>query len=130
MKQLIKQLLREYIADGNFIYHGTGKGQALNIQNTGFMKANNTGEEQPSISFINNLDYAKYYAKAKGGLDKMVILRTKLNNTFKISPRIAKNKGEEYITFTPVPSNSLEILTKFNEWVPLNSWNVIFDEPL
>ena len=123
-------LLLEYLDNDNFIYHGTGKGQALNIQKSGFMKSNNTGEEQPSISFTNNLDYAKYYAKSKGGLDKMVILRTKLDYNFNLSPRIVKNKGDEYITFKPVSSDKLQILTKYNEWVPLNYWDVIFDEPL
>jgi hypothetical protein len=118
-----------YVNEDNYIYHGTGKGQALNIQRDGFMKPNNTGEELPSISFTNDLDYAKYYAKSKGGIDKMIILRTKLNNDFKLSPRIRKNKGDEYITFNEIPSSKLEILTG-SEWCLLNKWNVIFDEPL
>lgn len=118
--------------DNNFepyIFHGTAKGQALNIQRDGFMKTNNTGEKHPSISFTNNLDYAKYYANAKGGPNKMVILRTKLCDDFLLSPKISNNKGVEYITFNEIPSSSLEIMTK-NGWQPLNKWNVIFDEPL
>jgi hypothetical protein len=112
-----------------FIYHGTGKGQALNIQKNGFMKPSNTGEEHPSISFSGNLDYAKYYAKAKGG-HNMVILRTKMNDSFKLSPRIIDNKGFEYVTFNKIPSYKLEILTHDGSWQPLNKWDVIFDEPL
>lgn len=112
----------------SFIYHGTGKGQALNIQRDGFMKPNKTGEEFPSISFTNDIDYANYYAKSKGGADKMVILRTKLTNKFTLSTRIANNKGDEYITFEPVSSNDLEILTPNNTWVSLNNWDVIFNE--
>ena len=112
----------------NYIYHGTGKGQALNIQRDGFMKPNNTGEEHPSISFTNKLDYAIYYAKSKGGTDKMCVLRTPLSDKFKLSQRIRDNKGYEYITFNKVPVSELEVLTK-NNWQPLLSWNVIFDEP-
>ena len=111
----------------NFIYHGTGRGQALNIQKDGYMKTNITGEEQPSISFTNKLDYAKHYAKSKAG-NKMVILRTKLDNRFKLSPRIKDNKGHEYITFENIPSSDLEISTSYG-WQPLNNWDVIFDEP-
>lgn len=113
-----------------YIYHGTGKGQARNIQRDGYMKTNRTGEEESSISFTDDLNYAKYYAKSKGGESKMCILRTKLDNDFKLSPRIKNNKGDEYITFKEVPSSSLEVLTNNGEWKPLDSWDVIFDEPL
>lgn len=123
-------VIYEQLLNENYIYHGTGKGQALNIQRDGFMKPNNTGEKHPSISFTNDLDYAKYYAKSKGGLSKMIILRTKLNKTFQLSPRIKNNKGDEYITFNPIKSHDLEVLTPKNGWVSLTKWNVIFDEPL
>lgn len=113
-----------------FIYHGTGKGQALNIQRDGFMKPNNTGEIKPSISFTNDLDYAKYYAKSKGGVSKMCILRTKLTDNFQLSPRIVNNKGDEYISFKNIPSSDLEVMTINNGWQPLNNWDVVFDEPL
>ncbi len=113
----------------DFIYHGTSKGAALNIQRDGYMKPNNTGEEKPSISFTNNLRYAEYYAKSKGGNDKMVVLRTELNSDFKLSPRIRNNKGVEYITSEKIPSHKLEIKTP-SGWKPLNEWNVIFDEPI
>lgn len=113
---------------GKYIYHGTGKGQALNIQRDGYMKLNKTGEEKPSISFTKDLDYANYYAKAKGG-NKAVILRTKLTKDFILSPRITNNKGDEFITFKPVVSNNLEILSKDNNWQPLSKWDIIFDEP-
>ena len=114
--------------NGEYIYHGTGKGQALNIQRDGFMKPNNTGEDYPSISFTNKLDYAIYYAKSKAGTDKMIILRTPLTDNFKLSQRIRNNKGYEYITFNKIPVSDLEVLTK-NDWQPLSDWNIIFDEP-
>lgn len=129
----IKKIINEEIqnlTDSVYIYHGTGKGQALNIQRDGFMKPNKTGEEQPSISFTNDLNYAKYYASAKGGASNKVLLRTKLDDTFKLSTKIRNNKGDEYITFNNVPSSDLEILTGNNGWQLLNNWNVIFDEPL
>lgn len=113
-----------------YIYHGTGKGQALNIQRDGYMKPNKTGEEHPSISFTVDLDYAKYYAKSKGGNDKMCILRTRLTDDFHLSPRIVNNKGDEYVTFKNVPSIDLEVMTTDGNWQPLDNWNVIFDEPL
>jgi hypothetical protein len=113
-----------------YIFHGTGKGQALNIQRDGYMKPNKTGEKEASISFTNNLDYAKYYAKSKGGSSKMTILRTKLDETFQLSPRIKNNKGDEYITFNKLSSSKLEIMTLNSGWQPLDKWDVIFDEPL
>ena len=89
------------------------------------MKTNKTGEEKPSISFTNDLNYAKYYASVKGG----IILRTKLDDDFKLSPRIRNNKGDEYITFHNIPSSNLEIMTNFG-WKLLDKWNVVFNEPL
>jgi hypothetical protein len=124
-----KNTISEQFSGEDYIYHGTGKGQALNIQRDGYMKLNKTGEEKPSISFTKDLDYANYYAKAKGGNNKMAVLRTRLNNDFHLSPRISKNKGEEYITFKKIPSSELEIKTMDGSWKPLNNWNVIFDEP-
>jgi len=112
-----------------FIYHGTGKGQALNIQKDGVMKPNRTGEEHPSISFTQSFNYAKYYATVKAGPDKMVILRTRLTNDFKLSPRIANNKGDEYVTFKKIPTSDIEILCPDKKWRPLNEWDVVFDEP-
>ena len=35
-----------------YIYHGTGKGQAMNIQNDGYMKPNRTGEDILGLPFI------------------------------------------------------------------------------
>lgn len=123
----LREIVRKALSD-SYIYHGTGKGQAQNIQRTGYMKPNNTGEISPSVSFTNDLRYAEYYAKAKGG-NRMCILRTKLNDKFILSPRIAKNKGDEYVTFEPVPVSELEVMTPIG-WKPLSDWNVIFDEPL
>ncbi len=113
-----------------YTYHGTGKGQALNIQHDGFMKPSETGEKQPSVSFTNDLDYAKYYARAKGGSSKECTLRTKLTNDFQLSPRIMNNAGDEYISFKDVSSSVLEVLAGNGSWYPLDSWDVIFDEPL
>tara|TARA_R110000851_G_scaffold213766_1_gene366365 strand:+ start:9142 stop:9501 length:360 start_codon:yes stop_codon:yes gene_type:complete len=110
------------------IYHGTGKGSALGIQREGFMKLNRTGEKQPSISFTNDLDYAKYYAIAKGGFGAACILRVKRSNTYQLSDKILNNNGCEYITFKKVPSTDLEILTPLNGWKDLNSWDVVFNE--
>lgn len=119
------EMIKESFYSDEYIYHGTGKGQALNIQRDGYMKLNKTGEEKPSISFTKNMNYARYYAKSKGGLSKMVILRTKLNNDFHLSPRILKNNGDEYITFKNVPSSDLEIMTDKGLWIPLNDWDVL-----
>lgn len=113
-----------------YIYHGTGVGQALNIQRDGFMKPSNSGEDQPSISFTGKLDYAKYYANAKGGAGKMVILRTSLDDKFKLSPKIRDNKGYEYVTFDKLPTSKLDILTPDGNWVSLDGWNVVFNEPM
>ncbi len=128
-KSKIKYLNEKITSDG-YIYHGTGKGQALSIQRDGYMKPNNTGEDKASISFTNDLDYAKYYAKSKGGSSKMVILRTKLDNSFKLSPRIAKNKGDEYVTFDKLSADKIEIMSNDGRYHPLNKLDVIFDEPL
>ena len=123
---------KEFMNDNNeFIYHGTGKGQALNIQKDGYMKPNSNGESKPSISFTKDLEYAKYYAKYKSSVSKMVILRTKLDDSFKLSTRIIYNNGDEYVTFEKIPSSKLEIYSnKEGNWKPLDDWNVIFDEQL
>lgn len=60
----------------------------------------------------------------------MCILRTKLKDKFKLSPRIKNNKGDEFITFENIPSSDLEIMSSDSTWHPLDNWNVIFDEPL
>lgn len=129
LQSFIRKFLTEELFPSKYIYHGTSKGAALNIQKDGFIKPNNTGEEHPSISFTEKLDYAQYYANVKGGVSKSVILRTPLTNKFKISDRIQNNHGYEYITFEPLSVDQLEIQTK-NSWMPLDKWNVIFDEPL
>jgi len=129
INKIIFESVKRALSD-EFIYHGTSKGAALNIQRDGLLKPNNTGEEQPSISFTKHFDYAKHYAISKGGKDKMVILRTPLTNDFKLSPRISDNADYEYITFGPVPTSKLEVLSKKGEWMPLQNWNVVFDEPL
>lgn len=130
IKTKIKETLSERVKSSEYIYHGTGKGQALNIQRDGYMKPKTTGEEQPSISFTNDIDYAKSFAKTKVGISKMCILRTKLTDDFQLSPRIVNNKGDEYITFEKIQSSVLDVMTMSGEWQPLNNWNVIFDEPL
>ena len=122
--------LNEGIISDEFIYHGTSKGAALRIQKSGIMSPSDTGEKELSISFTNDIVYAEYYAKAKGGIDKMVILRTKLSDKFHLSPRINNNKGDEYITFEPIPTSELEILTHSGEWVSINKWDIIFNEPI
>lgn len=131
LKKVIKEAInKEFNKTDGYIYHGTGKGQALNIQKDGYMKPNENGEGQPSISFTNDLVYAEYYAKAKAGLSKMCILRTQLNDSFELSPRIVKNKGDEYITFDSLPASKIEVRTPDGNWQPLDKWNVIFNEPL
>lgn len=130
MYTTISEYLKESVKSTQYIYHGTHKGAALNIQRFGFMKPSNTGEEKPSISFTNDIEYARYYARSKGGEDKMIILRTPLTDDFIISPKIRDNKGDEYVTFDGVPTEKLEVQTKSGDWKPLCDWNVIFDEPL
>lgn len=125
----VSEIFKETLNEG-YVFHGTGKGQALNIQKDGFMKPNRTGEDAPSVSFSDNLEYAKYYARMKGGSSKMCILRTRLTKDFKLSARIKNNKGVEYITFRKIPSSDLEVLTNKEDWKPLDEWDVIFDEPL
>lgn len=129
LKLFIRDFLKEELSSIKYIYHGTSKGAALNIQKDGFMKPNSTGEEHPSISFTEKLDYAKYYAKVKGGVDKSIILRTLLTNNFRLSDRIQNNNGDEYVTFDPLSVDQLEIHTK-DGWKSLKKWNVIFNEPL
>jgi len=119
--------IAQEIFDG-YIYHGTSKGAALGIQRDGYMTPKNTGEIKPSVSFTKSFDYAKYYASAKGGSDKLVVLRTKLDDGFSMSERISDNKGYEYVTFEPVSISRLEILVPDGSWQPLESWDVIYDE--
>ena len=112
-----------------FIYHGTSKGACLGIQREGFIRPHNTGEKFSSVSFTEKVEYAQYYANAKGGTDKSIILRTPLTDKFILSDRIQNNKGYEYITFEPVSIKDLEVQTKYG-WKPLLEWDVIFNEPI
>ena len=54
----------------------------------------------------------------------------KIDWCYQLSPRIANNKGDEYITFKNAPSSDLEVMTMGGGWQPLDSCNVVFDEPL
>lgn len=125
MKLNFKNLLEDPV----YVFHGTGKGQALNIQKDGYIRPNNVGEDKPSISFTKKKKYAEYYANAKAGKSKSVLLRTVLNDKFFLSDRIRDNDGYEYITFEKIPSSELEIETVFG-WQPLNNWDIISNEPL
>jgi GNAT superfamily N-acetyltransferase len=112
------------MSNSNYIYHGTSVGATLHIQRDGYIKPNNVGEKYPSISFTSKLDYAKYYAKAKGGNTNSIILRTKLTDKFKLSNRIRNNKGFEYITYDKIPIDQVEILHDDN-WYKLKDWDLI-----
>jgi len=112
-----------------YIYHGTTKGAAVNIQRTGYMKIYDTGDKYSSISFTGKIDYARYYAKVKGGQRGQIILRTPLTSDFTLSDKIARNSGYEYVTFKEIPIDRLEVLVNEKEWKPLSSWDVIFNEP-
>lgn len=129
IKKYIKDKLYEILDHPEYIFHGTHKGAALSIQRDGFMNCYQTGENKPSISFTSDFQYAKNFSIAKGGKEKMVIIRTKFNDNFILSPRIRNNKGAEYITFSKIPVTNLEILTPFGIWKRLDKWDVIFNEP-
>lgn len=129
LKSFIHRFIKEELSSIKYIYHGTSKGATLRIQKDGFMKPNSTGEEHPSISFTEKINYAQYYANVKGGSNNSVILRTPLTNKFRPSNRIQNNHGYEYVTFDSLSVEQLEIYTQ-NGWKPLKKWNVIFNEPL
>lgn len=122
MKKII--ILSESQIFSKYLYHGTGIGQVLRIQESGFLMPNATGEQSPSISFSAHFDFVKKYAAIKHG-HKAVILRTLHDNSFQLSSRIANNDGYEYITFEPIPVDELEILYN-NNWEALKHWN-LFD---
>lgn len=118
--KLIELLLEE--VDKSYIYHGTGKGQAIRIQSDGYIKPSSNGEEKPAVSFTADINYAKYFAKIKS--NQPVILRTKLSKSFKLSDRIRNNRGDEYVSFAPTKISDLEILHN-NNWYPLEQWDLI-----
>jgi hypothetical protein len=117
-------IVKEKIEASDILYHGTSKGATVSIQRNGYLMPHAVGEDKPSISFTGKLDYAKYYAKAKGGTNG-VILRTMNDSNFKLTDRIKNNKNDEFITFEKIPISKLEILTPTNTWVPLHKWDLI-----
>ena len=121
----IKKIINEELDGLNYVYHGTNVGAGYHIQRSGGMKLNAANNNEPYISFTSKLDVANYYAKMKGGSDKGVVLRTKLNDNFKLSPKYNKNDdGFEQITSNEIPVDLLEIKTKYG-WIPLNNWDFI-----
>lgn len=118
----MKKLLKEITDDSNYIYHGTSVGAALSIQREGFLKTNSVGEDKKSISFSGDVNWAMYYAKAKGGSSKQVLLRTKNSDKFELSKRILKNKNAEFITFENIPIKELDVKTK-NGWIGMEDWD-------
>lgn len=126
-KKSLSSILNEEIQkilNEKYIYHGTYVGAAYHIQRDGKMRINAAGNNEPYISFTSNPNVANYYANMKGGNERSVILRTKLNNNFTLSPKFEDNKGHEWITDKEIPINFLEIKTK-EGWIPLSDYNFI-----
>lgn len=126
-KKSLSSILNEEIQkmlNEEYIYHGTYIGAAYHIQRDGKMRINAAGNNEPYISFTSNPNVANYYANMKGGSERSVILRTKLNNNFTLSPKFEDNKGHEWITDSEIPINYLEVKTK-EGWMPLSDYNFI-----
>ena len=88
------------------------------------MKLNAANNNNQLISFTSNPNVADYYATMKGGNGRKVILRTRLTNDFKLSPKYENNNGYEWITNKEIPIDRLEIKTPIG-WVPLSKWDLI-----
>ena len=107
----------------NYIYHGTYDGALNHIQKDG-IKINAAKNNEPFISFTSDLNVANYYANAKGGSSRGVILRTLKTTNFTLSPKFNDNNGHEWITSKEIPPSKLEIKIG-NNWVPIKNWDII-----
>jgi hypothetical protein len=122
--KIINEEINNFVADDNYVYHGTYDGAGFSIQRVGGMKINAANNGEPFISFTSKPNTAKYYADMKGGSGRSVILRTKKTQDFKLSPKFKKNDGYEWITTREIPIEELEINTKYG-WIPLNNWDFV-----
>ena len=125
--RMINEEIKNFVADGEYVYHGTNDGAGYHIQRDGRMKINAAGNNEPYISFTSKPKVASYYATMKGGSGRGVVLRTKKTNDFKLAPKYEKNEGFEWITTREIPVAELEINTKHG-WIPLDSWDFIDKE--
>lgn len=124
---VIKEEIQDFVAEDNYVYHGTYDGAGYGIQRDGMMKINAAGNNEPFISFTSKPNTAKYYADMKGGRNRGVVLRTKKTNDFELSPKYKRNEGYEWVTTREIPIDELEINTQYG-WIPLNNWDFIDKE--
>jgi hypothetical protein len=121
---IINEEIQDFIADDNYVYHGTNDGAGYHIQRSGKMKINAANNGEPFISFTSKPDTAKYYADMKGGTGRGIVLRTKLTQDFLQSPKYKKNDGYEWVTTREIPVEDLDVNTKYG-WIPLNNWDFV-----
>jgi hypothetical protein len=124
---VVQEEVQNFVAENNYVYHGTYDGAGYYIQRTGGMKINAANNNEPFISFTSKPNVAKYYADMKGGSARGIVLRTKKTTDFTPSPKYKKNDGFEWITTREIPVEELEINTKYG-WIPLNDWDFIDKE--
>lgn len=125
--RMINEEIKNYIADSEYVYHGTYDGAAYSIQRDGRMRINAAGNNEPYISFTSKPNVAKYYANMKGGSGRGLILRTKKTNDFKLAPKYERNDGFEWNTTREIPTDEIEINVKYG-WIPLDNWDFIDKE--
>ena len=117
--------LNEISSESEYIYHGTHDGAVHRMQRDGRMRLNAANNNEPYISFTSDPRVAEYYANAKGGPSKGIVLRTIKTGDFSLSPKFEKNQGFEWITTREIPVEELEIRLKDSNWSPLMKWDVI-----
>jgi len=125
--RMINEEIKNFVADSEYVYHGTNDGAGYHIQRDGRMRINAAGNNEPYISFTSKPKVASYYATMKGGSGRGVVLRTKKTEDFKLAPKYEKNEGFEWITTREIPVAELEINTKHG-WIQLDSWDFIDKE--
>jgi cellobiose-specific phosphotransferase system component IIB len=125
---MVNEEISNFNANTDYIYHGTNDGSGYHIQRDGRMRINAANNNEPFISFTSIPDTAKYYANAKGGSNRGIILRIKKTDDFTLSPKFDKNNGYEWITTIEIPVSELEINTAYG-WIPLSSWDFIDKKP-
>ena len=124
---IIKEEIQNFVAEDDYVYHGTYDGAGFSMQRDGRMRINGAGNNEPFISFTSKPNVAKYYADMKGGSGRGIVLRTPKTNDFQLSPKFNKNNGFEWITTKEIPTDKLEINTQYG-WIPLYNWDFIDKE--
>lgn len=109
----------------SYLYHGTSVGAGIRIQRDGIKPMKDYGEGEMTSSFTEDLDWAHYYMKMKGGSHRGIMLRVPFkDDVFRLTDRIRDNKGDEWVTNKIISPEEIEIKVG-DRWIPIIKYDFI-----